>query len=88
MSIGHEHNLEIKKTIIIDASSEVVFKAITEPEELTQWFPDQAILVPKIGGKVRFVTLKEIHSGNLIETTLAKGLSRNLFRIRNYPIPG
>ena len=41
MSIGHEHNLEIKKTIIIDASSEVVFKAITEPEELTQWFPDQ-----------------------------------------------
>jgi Activator of Hsp90 ATPase homolog 1-like protein len=89
MSIGHEHNLEIKKTIIIDASSEVVFKAITEPEELTQWIPDQAILVPKIGGKVRFVTLKKfILSGNLIETTLAKGLSRNLFRIRNYPIPG
>jgi len=37
MSIGDEHNLEIKKTIIINASSEVVFKAITEPEELTQW---------------------------------------------------
>ena len=88
MSIGDEHNLEIKKTIIINASSKGVFKAITEPEELTQWFPDQAILVPKIGGKVRFITLKEIHSGNLIETTLAKGLSRNLFRIRNYPIPG
>ena len=43
MSIGDEHNLEIKKTIIIDVSSEVVFKAITESEELTQWFPDQAI---------------------------------------------
>jgi uncharacterized protein YndB with AHSA1/START domain len=38
MTIGDEHNLEIKKTIIIDASSEVVFKAITEPEELTQCF--------------------------------------------------
>ena len=60
MSIGDEHNLEIKKTIIINASSEGVFKAITEPEELTG-FPDQAILVPKVGGKVRFVTLKEIH---------------------------
>ena len=53
--------MEIRKTIVIDASPEVVFSAITEPEELTQWFPDQAILVPKIGGKVRFVTLKEIH---------------------------
>ena len=61
MSIRDEHNLEIKKTIIIDASPEIVFKAITEPEELTQWFPDQAILEPKVGGRVRLVTLKEIH---------------------------
>ena len=36
--------MEIRKSIVIDASPEVVFKAITEPEELTQWFPDQAIL--------------------------------------------
>jgi uncharacterized protein YndB with AHSA1/START domain len=56
-----DQKMEIRKTIVIDASPEVVFKAITEPEELTQWFPDQAILVPKVGGKVRFVTLKEIH---------------------------
>jgi uncharacterized protein YndB with AHSA1/START domain len=28
---------------------------------LTQWFPDQAILEPKVGGRVRLVTLKEIH---------------------------
>jgi uncharacterized protein YndB with AHSA1/START domain len=38
MSIGDEHNLEIKKTIVIDASPEVVFNAITEPEELTHGF--------------------------------------------------
>jgi uncharacterized protein YndB with AHSA1/START domain len=52
---------EIMKTIIIEALSDTVFKAITEQEELTQWFPDQAILEPKVLGKVRFTTLKEIH---------------------------
>lgn len=41
--------MEIRKTIVIDASPEVVFNAITEPEELTRWFPDQEILEPKIG---------------------------------------
>lgn len=56
-----EQKLEIRKTIIIEASPEVVFKAITEVEELTQWFPDQAIVEPRVGGRVRFVTLKEIH---------------------------
>lgn len=45
---------EIKKTILIDASPEVVFRAITDPNELTNWFPDQAILEPKVGGKVKF----------------------------------
>ena len=47
---------EIKKTIIIDATPEVVFKAITDPNEL--WFPDQAILEPKIGGKMKFSFFK------------------------------
>jgi uncharacterized protein YndB with AHSA1/START domain len=38
----HHHNekLEVEKTIIINASPEVVFKAISMPEELTNWFPD------------------------------------------------
>ncbi len=56
-----EKNLEIRKTIIIEASPDAVFKAITKQEELTQWFPDQAILEPKVAGKVRFITFKEIH---------------------------
>jgi uncharacterized protein YndB with AHSA1/START domain len=56
-----ERQLEIRKTIIIEASSDTVFKAITEQEELTQWFPDQAILEPRVLGKLRFTTLKELH---------------------------
>lgn len=53
-----EERIEIKKSILIDASPEVVFKAITDPNELTNWFPDQAILEPKIGGKVKFSFFK------------------------------
>src|ERR671922_695525 len=51
--------IEIKKSIVIDSSPEVVFNAITNPEELTQWFPDQAILEPKVGGKIKFSFYKE-----------------------------
>jgi uncharacterized protein YndB with AHSA1/START domain len=49
---------EIKKNIVIDATPEAVFKAITDPKELTNWFPDQAILEPKIGGKMKFSFFK------------------------------
>jgi uncharacterized protein YndB with AHSA1/START domain len=35
-----EETMEIKKSIVIEASPEVVFKAITDPNELTSWFPD------------------------------------------------
>ncbi len=51
--------LEIRKTIVIDASVEIVFKAITDPQELTNWFPDQAVLEPKVGGKMKFSFYKE-----------------------------
>jgi uncharacterized protein YndB with AHSA1/START domain len=46
--------MEIRKTILIDASPEVVFNAIIDPNEFTNWFPDQVILEPKVGGKVKF----------------------------------
>lgn len=60
MSKGEaEQNEEIKKIIIIDASPEIVFKAITDPKELTNWFPDQAILEPKVGGKIKFSFYKD-----------------------------
>ena len=54
-----EDTIEIKKSIVIDASPEVVFKAITDPNELTNWFPDHAILEPKQGGKIKFSFYKE-----------------------------
>src|SRR5436190_18993493 len=49
-----EKRIVMEKNIVIDASPEVVFKAITDQEELTNWFPDQAILEAKLGGKVKF----------------------------------
>ena len=50
---------EIKKTIEIDASQEAVFKAISDPVELTNWFPDAAILEPKVGGKFELSFYKD-----------------------------
>jgi uncharacterized protein YndB with AHSA1/START domain len=46
-----EKKIVIEKNIVIDASPEVVSKAITNQDELTNWFPDQAILEAKLGGK-------------------------------------
>jgi uncharacterized protein YndB with AHSA1/START domain len=54
-----EETTDIRKIIVIDASPEAVFKAITDPTELTNWFPDNAIFDGRIGGKVRFTFNKE-----------------------------
>jgi uncharacterized protein YndB with AHSA1/START domain len=54
-----EETIEIKKTIIIDASPQAVFKAITDPGELTNWFPDSAVFEGSVGGQVRFSFNKE-----------------------------
>jgi uncharacterized protein YndB with AHSA1/START domain len=54
-----EKRIVIEKNIVIDASPEVVFKAITDPKELTNWFPDHAILEAKVGGKVKFSFYKD-----------------------------
>jgi uncharacterized protein YndB with AHSA1/START domain len=50
---------EIKKVVEVDVSPEVVFKAITDPNELTNWFPDHAILEHKVGGKFKFSFYKD-----------------------------
>jgi len=39
--------------IVIDASIESVWKAITDAEELTRWFVDAAKVEPGVGGKMR-----------------------------------
>lgn len=45
---------EIRKTIIIDAVPEVVFKALMDEQELTRWFPNQAVLEARVGGRMEF----------------------------------
>ena len=69
-----EETIEIKKSIVIDASPEVVFKAITDPNELTNWFPDQAILEPRVGGRMIFSFYKKQQQrggrGDYIEGTV------------------
>lgn len=56
---------EIKKVIEIDASTESVFKALSDSEEITQWFPDVAVLEPTVGGRVKFSFLKDSEKGKM-----------------------
>lgn len=44
----------IRKIVVIDAPPDIVFKAISDEKELIEWFPDLAVLEPRIGGKVKF----------------------------------
>jgi uncharacterized protein YndB with AHSA1/START domain len=42
---------EIKKTITVNASPEVVFRALIDETELTQWFSNErTVLEPQVGG--------------------------------------
>ena len=50
---------EIKIIIEISASTDLVFKAITEEAELKKWWVDVPLLEKKIGGKILFRFLKE-----------------------------
>jgi uncharacterized protein YndB with AHSA1/START domain len=50
---------EIRKEVIIDAPVDTIFKALTDEKLLMAWFPDIAVLEPKLGGKVKFTFCKE-----------------------------
>ena len=56
-----KHDIEVRKTKIIEGSPKVVFSALTEPEKLAEWFQDEADLDVRVGGQIRLVTLKEKH---------------------------
>jgi len=64
MSTTKEETLEVTKNIVINAPPEVVFNAITDQNQLTNWFPDQAILETKVGGKMKFSFYKDSKRGN------------------------
>lgn len=52
---------ELRKTFEIDAPVRVVFNALTDQKELTQWWPDIGTFEPKVGGKFHFMFLAERH---------------------------
>lgn len=52
---------ELRKIIEIDAPIHVVFSALTDAKELTQWWPDIGTFEPRVGGKFHFTFLAERH---------------------------
>jgi uncharacterized protein YndB with AHSA1/START domain len=52
---------ELRKIIEIDAPVHVVFGALTDSKELTQWWPDIGTFDPQVGGKFHFTFLADRH---------------------------
>lgn len=48
----------INREIVIDTPIDRVFLAVSDQDELTNWFPDIAVLEKKDGGRVSFIFLK------------------------------
>ena len=76
----------LKKEIVINAPVEKVYSALITPEQLTQWFPNIVTIEPKIGGKISFKNLKELHKKIKTMKLLVRLLV--LYQIKSYPIPG
>jgi uncharacterized protein YndB with AHSA1/START domain len=57
----------IETQIEIDAPVETVWKALTEPEELTNWFPLEARLTPGVGGSLFYSWGGDLQGDNRIE---------------------
>jgi hypothetical protein len=77
LKCSKEETLEVTKNKVIDAPPEVVFNyLITHQNQLTNWFPDQAILETNVGGKMKFsfyknsVTERDLAYHMTIEHTL------------------
>jgi uncharacterized protein YndB with AHSA1/START domain len=74
-------NNEIRKTIVIDASPQTVFRALTDAKEIAKWFANQgAVLEARVGGALEFKFLRpdgEKHSfhGKVLEIVQDKKLS-------------
>jgi len=72
---------EIRKTVVVDAPPEVVFKALTDEKELVRWMPQEARMDPRLGGEYEFKyrwAEKGLHSvatGKILELIPNKRLS-------------
>ena len=51
MTTTNNNDREIRKSVVIDAPPDMVFKAISDDKELPDWFPDLAVLEPRVGEK-------------------------------------
>ena len=70
------------------ASSDLVYQAISEEDELKKWWVDVPVLEKKMGGKILFRFLKE-NSEMLTEDFVVGGkIIRSLSQITSYPIHG
>ena len=45
---------ELRKEIVVEASPAVVFKALTDEEELVEWMPTGAKMDARVGGEYGF----------------------------------
>jgi uncharacterized protein YndB with AHSA1/START domain len=43
----------IEKKVLIQATPQVIFKALTDAKDLTQWFCDRASSDPRVGGELK-----------------------------------
>lgn len=64
--------MEIKKELVIKSPPSKVYRAIIDPTQLTQWFPDVASIEPKIGGKISFMFSKS-DTNNAIQDQTIQG---------------
>ena len=82
---------EIRKTIIINASPEIVFRALTDETELTHWFSNEkAVLESQVGGAWMLKNCRsytgEIHTlrGKVLEIVQDKKVSYT-WNLDDYP---
>ena len=76
-----ESTIEIKKTVVVDAPPEIVFKALIDEKDLVQWMPKEAKFDAKVGGEYEFKfhwsdrDLDTILRGKILELEPNKRLS-------------
>jgi uncharacterized protein YndB with AHSA1/START domain len=72
---------EIRKSIVVDAPAQVVFRALTDEKELVQWMPQEAKMDARVGGTYEFKYhwtqrgLDAVATGRILELIPDKRLS-------------
>ena len=82
---------DIRKSVIINASPEIVFRALTDETELTHWFSNErTVLEPQVGGAWMLKNCRsytgEIHTmrGKVLEIVQDKKVSYT-WNLDDYP---